>query len=173
MVKALYYEDIDVGMEIPSLVKGPMSTIHLMRWSSSMENWHRIHYDYNFATQHEKLPDVLVSGSWKQQVLVQLLKDWVGHTGWLWKIRFQFRAMDLPGSILTAWGRVTDKYVIDGLGYAEVEIGLRNQHGQESTPGTAVVVVPLRDGRSVPYPFVPPAAEAVRERASAGEGGNQ
>ncbi|MHB0869498.1 MAG: hotdog family protein [Chloroflexota bacterium] len=172
MVKALYYEDINIGMEIPSLVKGPLSTIHLMRWSSAMENWHRIHYDHPFAVQHEKLQDVLVSGSWKQQVLVQLMKDWVGPTGWLWKISFQFRAMDLPGSILTAWGRVKDKYVIDGSGYAECEVGLRNQHGQESTPGLAVVAVPLRHGRRVPYPFIPPSSEAVRERASVGQGGN-
>ncbi len=171
-METLYYEDISTGMEIPSLVKGPISTIHMMRWSSAMENWHRIHYDHPFAIQHEKLPNVLVQGSWKQQVLVQLMKDWVGHTGWLWKISFQFRAMDLPGSILTAWGRVKDKYVIDGLGYAECEIGLRNQQCQESTPGFATVVVPLRDGRRVPYPFIPPSPESARERTSAGQGGD-
>ena len=39
----VYFEDVNVGDEIPPLVKGPMSPAHLMRWSSAIENWHRIH----------------------------------------------------------------------------------------------------------------------------------
>jgi acyl dehydratase len=145
--KQLFYEDIEIGQEITPLVKGPMTTLHLMRWSAAIENWHRIHYDRPFAVEHDKLPDVLVAGSWKQQVLVQMLKDWCGESGWLWKISYQFRAMDPVGATLTCWGRVTDKYVRDGLGVVECEIGMRNQHGQEATPGTAVAVLPLRGGR--------------------------
>ncbi len=154
--KQLFYEDIEIGQEITPLVKGPMTTLHLMRWSAAIENWHRIHYDRPFAVEHDKLPDVLVAGSWKQQALVQMLKDWCGAGGWLWKIRYQFRAMDPVGATLTCWGQVTDKYVRDGLGVVECDIGMRNQDDQETTPGTAVAVLPLRGGRPVPYPFVPP-----------------
>jgi acyl dehydratase len=154
--KQLFYEDVEITQEIPALVKGPMTTSHLMRWSSAIENWHRIHYDRPFAVEHDKLPDVLVAGSWKQQVLVQMLKDWCGKGGWLWKINYQFRAMDPVGAILTCWGLVTDKYVRGGLGFVECDIGMHNQDGQETTSGTAVVVLPLRGGRPVPYPFVLP-----------------
>ena len=55
------FEDVTVGQDIPNVVKGPMSTAHIMRWSSAMENWHRIHYDWKFATEHDKLPDVMVN----------------------------------------------------------------------------------------------------------------
>jgi hypothetical protein len=51
---------------------------------------------------------------------------------------------------------VTEKYERDGLGFVACDIGMRNQDGQETTPGTAVAVLPLREGRPVPYPFVPP-----------------
>src|SRR5919199_539924 len=129
--KQLFYEDIEIGQDITPLVKGPMTTAHLMRWSAAIENWHRIHYDRRFAIEHDGLPDVLVAGSWKQQALVQMLKDWCGEGGWLWKVSYQFRAMDSVGATLTCWG-------------------------QETTPGTAVAVLPLRDGRAVPYPFVLP-----------------
>jgi hypothetical protein len=44
----------------------------------------------------------------------------------------------------------------DGLGYVELEIGLRNSRGQDSTKGTATVVLPKKNGRAVPYPFVAP-----------------
>jgi acyl dehydratase len=151
----VYFDDIVKGQELPKLRKGPMSTAHIMRWSASMENWHRIHYDWHYATQHDKLPHVLVNGSWKQHVLVQLLTDWAGEGGWLWKMNFQYRGMNIPGDTLTAWGRVTDKEARRDFGLVQVEIGLEDQNGKESSPGTATVVLPLRGGRAVPYPFDP------------------
>lgn len=154
--KQVYYEDVQIGTEVTPLVKGPMTTSHIMRWSSAMENWHRIHYDHAFATQHDGLPNVLVNGSWKQQIMCQLVKDWAGEEGWMWKISFQHRAMNVPGDVLTAWGKVTNKFVKDGLGIVECEIGMKNQKGEEACPGSATAILPLRGGRKVPYPFVPP-----------------
>jgi len=149
----VYFDEVQVGQEIPAAVKGPMTTAHIMRWSASMENWHRIHYDRAYAMEHDKLPNVVVNGSWKQHILMQLVKDWAGLGGWAWKVAFQYRDMDLPGDVITAWGRVAKKYEQGGLGYVELEIGLKNSRGVESTKGTAVVVLPRRGGASVPYPF--------------------
>ena len=42
-------------------------------------------------------------------------------------------------------------------GFIELEIGMKTQDGIESMPGTATVVLPLKDGPAIPYPFVPPA----------------
>ncbi len=100
-------EDIAIGDVLPALAKGPITPSHLVRWAAAMENWHRIHFDWRYATAHDRLPDVVVNGSWKQHVLLQLLTDWVGERGWLWKVAFQFRGMNVPGETLTAWGRVT------------------------------------------------------------------
>jgi acyl dehydratase len=155
MAEPVYFDDVLAGQQLPTISKGPMSTAHIMRWSASMENWHRIHYDWHYATGHDKLPNVLVNGSWKQHVLVQLLTDWAGETGWLWKMNFQYRGMNVPGDTLTAWGRVTGKEVRGDLGLVSVEMGLKDQKGAESSPGTATVVLPQRGGRPVPYPFDP------------------
>ncbi len=149
----VYFDDVSVGQTIPEVKKGPMTVSHIMRWSASMENWHRIHYDKQYAVEHDKLPDVMVNGSWKQHVLMQLLKDWVGLGGWTWKVAFQYRDMDIPGDLITAWGTVTKTYEQKGLGYVELEIGLKNSRGVDSTKGTAVVVLPKRNGAPVPYPF--------------------
>ena len=151
----LCYEDVDVGQDIPTLQKGPMTPAHIMRWSAASENWHRIHYDRDYAVNHDKLPDVMVNGSWKQHVLIQLLTDWVGEEGWLWKIGFQFRGMNVPGETLTAWGRITDKKLVGDYGVVTLEIGLVNEKQAEGTPGTATVVLPRRGGKPVPYPFDP------------------
>jgi hydroxyacyl-ACP dehydratase HTD2-like protein with hotdog domain len=140
------------GDELPQLAKGPMTPMHIMRWCAAMENWHRIHHDVRFATEHEKLPDIVVNGSWKQHVLWQLLKDWAGPGGWVAGLRFRYRAMDLPGDLVTAFGTVTRTELREGLHYVWCEIGLRNSRDLTSTTGEAVVVLPTED-TAVPYPF--------------------
>ena len=150
-----YFDDVHEGMELPKYIYQPTPT-HLFRWSAGIENWHRIHYDLDFATNHDKLPSVLVQGSWKQSVAPQYLKDWTLPNGWPWKASFQHRAMLVPGDVLIMWGRVTEKRERDGLGLVDLDIGMKTHLGIESMPGTATVVLPIRGGRPVPYPFVPP-----------------
>ena len=159
------FEEISVGDELPPVLIGPLTTAHLMRWSAATENWHKIHYDLPFATGHDKLPSLLINGSLKQQFVASFLKDWAGPEGWAWKIRFQFRAMNLVGETLTLWARVTGKHTSPAFGLVELELGIRNEAGTESTPGTAIVALPYRDGQPVPYPFVAP-ADFGQERAS-------
>lgn len=152
----VFFDEVKLGEEIPMLHKGPLTTAHLMRWSSAIENWHKIHYDRPFAIEHDKLPDLLVNGSFKQQFIMQLLKDWVGPTGWVWKVNFQFRAMNVVGESLDIWGRVVELRRTADYGLVDVELGIRNAEGKESTPGTAIVVLPYRGGPTVPYPFLAP-----------------
>jgi acyl dehydratase len=151
-----YFEDVDVGTKLTVLGKGPLTTAHLMRWSAAMENWHKIHYDKPFAMEHDKLPGLLINGSLKQQFILQLLKDWVGPTGWVWKVSFQFRAMNVVGETLSIWGKVGAKREGPGYGLVEIDLGITNDEGKESTPGKATLAMPYRSGKPVPYPFIPP-----------------
>lgn len=158
-----YFDDLSEKMELPLLEKGPLGPIHLFRWSAAMENWHRIHYDRTFAVEHDKLQDLLINGSLKQQFLAQLVKDWAGRDGWVWKIGFQFRAMNYVGETLRVWGRVRTLQRLPSFGLAVVDIGIVNAEGKESTPGEATVALPYRDGLPVPYPFVPPVLSSGAE----------
>ena len=156
----LHFEQIEIGHTLSPLVKGPITTAHAFRWSAAMENWHKIHYDLPFTLEHEKLPGLLIAGSLKQQFVVQLLKDWVSQcfepAGWVWKISYQFRAMSVLGETLTVWARVTGKRRTPDYGLIDLEIGIINQDGKESTPGKATVALPYLDGPALPVPFVPP-----------------
>lgn len=157
------WNDLAVGAHAADLDKGPISTAHIMRWAAAVENWHRIHYDHPFATGHDKLPGVLVNGSWKQHVLVQLVKDLLGPEGWVWKIKFRYRKMDVAGDTVRASAEVVAKEELDGLGFVTLRITLTNQHGEVSTAGYAIGVLPLPGGRKVPYPFDPkPEYDALR-----------
>ena len=152
----LYFDDVEVGLEMPSLVIGPLTTTHAFRWSAAIENWHRIHYDQTFAIYHDGLPNILIQGSWKQSIMPRYLKDLCLPDGWMWKVSFQHRAMIVPGDIITCWALVTHKYDKDGLGFVEMDTGMRLQNGVETCPGRATIVLPVRQGRAVPYPFVAP-----------------
>lgn len=158
----VYFEDVSIGDELPKLEKAPLTTMHLMRWSAAMENWHRIHFDEKFAIEHDKLPGILVNGSLKQNFICQALKDWAGLEGWVWKVSFQFRKMDVAGTSLRVWARVVEKTPTnDEFGLVSLELGIVDADDRESTPGNATVALPLRGGR-VPYPFEMPAiAEAA------------
>ena len=151
--RRLCFEDISVGEDLPLLVRGPITTSHVMRWSAAIENWHRIHYDQAFAVDHEGLPALLINGSFKQHLLVQLMRGWLEPGGWLARIQMSFRGMDLVGDTLTAWGRVIEAEEREGFGLVVCEIGIRNQRDGDTTTGTATGVLPLRGGPAVPYPF--------------------
>jgi acyl dehydratase len=151
----IYYDDVQPGQQLASLSKGPITPAHIMRWSAAVENWHRIHYDQTFAKEQDKLPDILINGSWKQHVLVQLMKDGLGPDGWLWKIQFRYKRMDVAWDTLNGSAEVVEKREADGLGFVACRIALINHRDEVSTAGTATGVLPLKGGRKVPYPFVP------------------
>lgn len=154
--KQLYYDDVEKDQELDTYVIGPMTTTHAFRWSAAIENWHRIHYDQDFAVYHEGLPNILIHGSWKQSVMPQYLKDICLPDGWMWKVSFQHRAMIVPGDTITCWARVSKKYEKDGLGFVELDTGMKLQNDIETCPGWGIIVLPIRGGKPVPYPFVPP-----------------
>ena len=106
----------------------------------------------------------VVNGSWKQHVLIRLVTDWVGEHGWLWKIAFQFRGMNVPGETLTAWGRVTAVEQRGDYGLVTLAIGLSNQRGEESTPGTAITVWPHSRGPGRAVSVRPARARAAARR---------
>ena len=149
-----HYEDLAVGDEIPTVTQ--KLTIPVMqRWVASSETLRRDHYDAKFAIEHDNIPNAVMSGSFSQAYIWQLLFNWVGPDGWVLKAFQKNAKMVHPGNTLTFFGSVTDRYEKNGLGYVELDLGLRIEDGSIAVPGRATVVLPMRDGRPVPYPFVP------------------
>ena len=149
------FDELSVGQAIPTMRKGPMTAAHIMRWSAASENWHRIHYDHRYATEHDKLPDVVINGSWKQHMLIQLLTDWCGEGGWLHRLKIEFRAMNVVDEILMAWGSIETLTPKGEFGVVDLKVGIKGERDVEGTPGRAMVILPRSRERPVPYPFNP------------------
>ncbi len=142
MAKQIYFEDVEVGMEIPHIKKQP-STMTLVRWAGASEDYYPIHYDKDFALAN-KLPGVIVHGRLKAAYLGNLMTAWIGDQGVMRKLSCNYRGMDLPGSVLTCKGKVVSKTQQNGENLVSCEIWLENDKGETTTPGTAVVALPSR-----------------------------
>lgn len=148
----VFFDDIAPGQRLPDASIGPISPAHIVRWSAAMENWHRIHYDERFARDHDGLDALLVNGSWKQHILIRYLADWAGEQGWLGRLSMQFRAMSAVWETLVCHGEIISCARIGEWGSVLIRFGMTNADGTETAPGTAMAVLPLRDGPALPYP---------------------
>jgi hydroxyacyl-ACP dehydratase HTD2-like protein with hotdog domain len=135
------FDQINVGDELPPVVRGPMTTGHLVRWASANGNYARIHWDLPYAMLRQGLSNLVVNGSLKNEYLYILLQRFAGEAGWVREMYLEHRGMDHPGDTLTINGKVTEKTVRDGLGYLKCEIGLRNNRS-ETARGWAEIVLP-------------------------------
>ncbi|MBW2091527.1 MAG: dehydratase [Deltaproteobacteria bacterium] len=143
MTQETFWEDVEIGAEIPPLQKNPDSQ-QLVRWAGASGDFYQIHYDKDFALG-KHLPGIIVHGALKSAWLGQLLGDWVGLKGMVKKYGCSYRGMDVPGDTLTCRGTVTKKYVEGDERLVELDIWLENGTGQKTTPGKAVVSLPTKE----------------------------
>ncbi|MDD5311443.1 MAG: MaoC/PaaZ C-terminal domain-containing protein [Dehalococcoidia bacterium] len=154
MKKQLYWEDVNIGQEIPPLTK-VATTLALVKWAGAFGDYNPLHYDNDFAVNFMKTGGVIAHGTLKRQWLIQMLTDWIGDEGWLKRIQTQFRIMDYPrrmktlvepedGDTLTCKGKVTAKSEKGGEHLVECEIWLENGKGEITTGGSATVMLPAK-----------------------------
>jgi len=140
-VTQLYYEDVNVGDEVSPLSKNATSQ-QLVKYAGASGDYYQIHYDDGFARNNGS-PGIIIHGALKNAFLGQLVTDWMGPNGQLKKLSVSYRAMDIPNEDLVCSGTVTDKRVEDGVGIVECEIALYNGAGKATTPGKAIVSLPM------------------------------
>lgn len=144
MAKQIYYEDVEVGSELPSMIKHP-TTQQLVKWAGASDDYYQIHYDKDFALANS-LPGVIVHGWLTFSFLGQLVTDWMGYEGVLRKLGCTYRAMNYPGQDTICKGKVTKKYIKDGQPIVELELQAQNPKGEVLVPATATVILPSHKG---------------------------
>ena len=90
MVKQLYFEEVDVGMSIPELVKDT-NPRQLVEYAGAARDFHPFHYDDSVA-RSAGFPGVISHGGLKTAFLCQMLTDWMGEAGIIKKAAVQYRA---------------------------------------------------------------------------------
>lgn len=143
MAKVTYYEDVEVGTEVPPLVKHP-TTRQLVKWAGASGDYYEIHYDKDFAQSQGGLPGLIVHGWLTASFLAQLVTDWMGEEATLKKFGCSYRGMHVPGEDITLKGKIAKKYEQEGKFCVELEVWAENTKGERTIPGTATVYLPSR-----------------------------
>ncbi|MDD5094636.1 MAG: MaoC/PaaZ C-terminal domain-containing protein [Dehalococcoidia bacterium] len=142
MSKKLYFEDVEVGTQIPTLVKHP-TTRQLVKWAGASGDWYEIHYDKDVALKNN-LPGVIVHGWVAFAGHGQVLGDWIGVDGDILKIGCSYRGMLLPGHDVSYKGKVTKKYQEGGKNLVDCEISCEDDKGTVANVATATVALPSK-----------------------------
>ena len=139
----LYFEDIQVGDDLPELVKQP-TTRQLVKYAGASGDYYEIHYDHQFAVRSGLQDGVIVHGLLTAGWLAQLMTNWLPSPTALRKFGVSYRVMARPGDTITCKGTIVGKYDKDGAHLIDCEISAENQRGEKCAIGTATVALPMR-----------------------------
>jgi len=140
----IFFDDIEVGSEIPPLTKGPITVMTMAKFAAMNGDFYPAHYDNKWAMEMDRLPTAIVHGMQVTTYLSQLLTDWIGPNGALRKFTSEVRAQTFVGDTLTMKGKVTKKYTKDSEHYLECKVWGEKQDGTVVIQGSATVTLPSR-----------------------------
>jgi len=126
----VYFDDVNVGDELPPLVKGPIQQIQLT------------HQDDEFA-RAAGMGGVFAHGMLSMGFVGQAVTDWSG-AGTVRKLNVRFAAIVRLKDVVTCRGRVVGKSSKDDVNLVELEVWAENQRAEKVVTGRATVVLPSR-----------------------------
>ncbi len=138
----LYYEDVQVGDDIPKLVKLPVSHLQLVRYAGASGDFNPLHTDPKIG-ELIGLGGIISHGMLIMGFVGQMLSDYVGPTA-LRKLGVRFKGMTHLDDVITCTGAITEKYEADGEARIAGKIQAADQNGDVKVTGTFVAALPRR-----------------------------
>ena len=141
----VYFEDVEVGREMPALVKEPIQQIQLTRYAGASGDFNPIHQDDAFA-KAAGMGGVFAHGMLSMGFVAQSVTDWLG-AGSMKTIGVRFASLVRLGDVITCRGTVAAKRPAND-GQAEnlvdLELWAENQKGEKVITGRATVALVAR-----------------------------
>src|SRR6185437_10881744 len=168
-----YAEDVKVGDKLPTMAKGPMTVTGFIAFAqgwgglyirANKLNWRqiskhpglgiknrfgipdcpeRVHWDPDMAAM-VGAPGVYDYGPERCSWLTHHVTNWMGDAGFLVNAKSKIRRHNPEGDFLFIDGTVKAKRVEGGRHLIEIEQAAKNQDGELSVLGSAVVALPSR-----------------------------
>jgi acyl dehydratase len=129
------FDDIEVGYQIPPLVKDPITETQLVMYAGASGDFNPIHTVHAFG-EKAGFGGVIGHGMLSMGFAGQFMTNWVGVKA-LKKLAVQFRAVTKPKDVITVSGTVIKKYTKDGQKLVDCELLATNQKGDKIIIGTA------------------------------------
>jgi len=142
MANNVYFEDVEVGQEIPAFER-KTDTMHWNRYAAINEEFVYVHMD-DEAGKAAGQGQAFGMGNLRWAYVLNALRGWIGDEAEVRELSMQFRAINHKNDVLTTQGIVTEKSTENGENLVRLDINVINQKGDKTAPGHAVVVLPSR-----------------------------
>ena len=167
----LFFEDVEAGSEIPSIVRGPLTIGDMVAWNAAIGPSYKagrwgyldlskaMHtamvnpvtgFPVKYSQQHEDanmaagrgMPAPFDNGVMRFAWVAPLVTNWMGDHGFLKRLKVQVARPGLYGDLTTYSGRITARD--EETKTVTLEITGTRQDGMVNTRGSAEVVLPGR-----------------------------
>lgn len=140
--KQRYWEDVEVGQEIPGFSL-KIDWTRIARQVSGSQDFYPVHHDPDFARAggHKEM---FVNTGFMQGCFSRLMTDWIGDDGFVRKFHMEMRKMNILHDTMTLKGKVTNKYVDGDTHYVEADVWAENEREGVTTPSQCLLTLPSR-----------------------------
>ncbi len=141
----VYWDDVEVGTEMPALVKDPIRQIQLTRYAGASGDFNPIHQDDAFA-KAAGMGGVFAHGMLSMGFVAQSVTDWLG-VGSVQKVGVRFAGLVRLGDVITCRGKVIAKRPAKDPGepnLVDLELWAENQKGEKVVTGKATAALVTR-----------------------------
>jgi acyl dehydratase len=140
--KNLYFEDVQIGDELPHLVKAPVTQLQLVRYAGASGDFNPLHTDPKIG-EMIGTGGIIAHGMLIMGFVGQLLSDYVGPEA-LRQFTTRFKGMTHIDDVITCSGTITKKYEEDGEGRIAGKVQAADQNGDVKVAGTFIAALPHR-----------------------------
>lgn len=138
----VYFEDVSVGDDIPSLTAAPITETQLVRYAGASGDFNPIHTVPHIA-EATGLGGVIAHGMLVMGLVGRAITAWVGVAP-LRQFGVRFTGMTKPGQTITVTGKVIEKLELNGEHCIRCEVVAADQDGQSKVQGSFVAALPKR-----------------------------
>ncbi len=139
--KSLYWEDVEEGLELPTVTRDITSTT-VVSCAIASRDFMPIHHDRDYA-QKAGLKDIFVNTPTIYGFAGKYLTDWSGPEGEPKEIALRLMMPCFPGDTMTMTGKVAKKYTDAGQHLVDIEFTFAVPLGPHCT-GTGIIALPAK-----------------------------
>jgi len=143
MIKQVCFEDVEVGTELPPLIK-EISIYRLAKWAGATGDLSLDHIDFEFAARETGQHILKAHEHLLGAYMALIVTNWVGGWGVFKKHHARYKDIVWMEDTLTIKGKVTRKYTEGSEHLVNCETLALNQHGKEVALGKSLVTLPTR-----------------------------
>lgn len=137
MVKSIYFEEVNIGDEIPELVKEPIPKVQMVKYAGASGDFHPLHTDDDLG-RSLKMGGRIAHGMLVMGFVGEAITNWIPKKN-LKKFNARFVGITKPGESITVTGKVVDKDEDNDLITCEITAQDQNEHKKIKGSFTAML----------------------------------